>query len=214
MPQCHTLKKNPISFLFHNERNDRKNPIRSDLTSFFFGRQDEYERCQGSVARLHAEREKAVTDVEKVREELERCQSTLGKLQLQQDKTQQAHDKTQNEVDRLQERLEKAQLEIRKVRTLASTMCWMASTVANKKNGAFCLLRSCKARRRSWRSSTTTSRLSWTRRRASARASKKRKRTTSWKSNASVRSKRNTRCSFCFPTTTTIDLDSVFFHKY
>ncbi len=77
--------------------------------------QEEYERCQGSVSRLHAERDKAVSDVEKVREELERCQSTLGKLQLQQEKTQQGYDKAQNEVDRLQERLDKALAESRKV---------------------------------------------------------------------------------------------------
>lgn len=77
--------------------------------------QEEYERCQGSVSRLHAERDKAVSDVEKVREELERCQSTLGKLQLQQEKTQQSYDKAQNEVDRLQERLDKALAESRKV---------------------------------------------------------------------------------------------------
>ena len=77
--------------------------------------QEEYERCQGSVSRLHAERDKAVSDVEKVREELERCQSTLGKLQLQQEKTQQGYDKAQNEVDRLQERLDKTLAESRKV---------------------------------------------------------------------------------------------------
>lgn len=68
------------------------------------------------MSRLHAERDKAVSDVEKVREELERCQSTLGKLQLQQEKTQQSYDKAQNEVDRLQERLDKALAESRKVR--------------------------------------------------------------------------------------------------
>lgn len=77
--------------------------------------QEEYERCQGSVSRLHAERDKAVSDVEKVREELERCQSTLGKVQLSQEKTQQGLDKAQNEVDRLQERLDKATVEARKV---------------------------------------------------------------------------------------------------
>lgn len=77
--------------------------------------QEEYERCQGSVSRLHAERDKAVSDVEKVREELERCQSTLGKLQLQQEKTQQGYDKAQNDVDRLQERLDKALVDSRKV---------------------------------------------------------------------------------------------------
>ena len=67
------------------------------------------------MSRLHAERDKAVSDVEKVREELERCQSTLGKLQLQQEKTQQGYDKAQNEVDRLQERLDKTLAESRKV---------------------------------------------------------------------------------------------------
>ena len=82
---------------------------------FFPVSQEEYERCQGSVSRLHAERDKAVSDVEKVREELERCQSTLGKLQLQQEKTQQGYDKAQNEVDRLQERLDKTLAESRKV---------------------------------------------------------------------------------------------------
>ena len=67
------------------------------------------------MSRLHAERDKAVSDVEKVREELERCQSTLGKVQLSQEKTQQGLDKAQNEVDRLQERLDKATVEARKV---------------------------------------------------------------------------------------------------
>ena len=67
------------------------------------------------MSRLHAERDKAVSDVEKVREELERCQSTLGKVQLSQEKTQQGLDKAQNEVERLQERLDKATVEARKV---------------------------------------------------------------------------------------------------
>lgn len=84
--------------------------------------QEEYERCTGSVARLHAERDKAVSDVEKVREELERCQSTLGKLQLQQEKTQQAFDKAQNEVDRLQDRLDKALTEARKVHLISLSL--------------------------------------------------------------------------------------------
>lgn len=64
---------------------------------------------------MHAERDKAVSDADKLREEMERCQSTLGKLQLQTEKTQQAYDKAQNEVDRLQERLDKALAEARKV---------------------------------------------------------------------------------------------------
>ena len=87
-------------------------PLKQNI---FWRIQEEYERCQGSVSRLHAERDKAVSDVEKVREELERCQSTLGKVQLSQEKTQQGLDKAQNEVERLQERLDKATVEARKV---------------------------------------------------------------------------------------------------
>ena len=157
------------------------------------------------MSRLHAERDKAVSDVEKVREELERCQSTLGKLQLQQEKTQQGYDKAQNEVDRLQERLDKTLAESRKVNrsALSSFYRFLSDNFSFSYCCCCCLLGwwrpidlvpfyasliddidrtfSSRARRRSTSTTLTTCRPSWINRPASCRASKRRRRTSNKK---------------------------------